>query len=285
MRVTTTDGWNTVTDVSAPFSIGGQLSDGQIVFNDWGSGAVWTADIDGGGAKQIADRGRHPRWSPDGTRLAWDYTDLYTAKPDGSDIQKITTGKTYRGRCGPTRTRCSPSSRTPTRRATSSWRRPTAPRRTSGRRPRRSSPCCATSSPTGEGARPRRPLRGLVVDLELRRRQGRRAARGEVLRLVLARRALRGRHAGTAATPTRASTSSSSTSRPDAEQPHRRHLRRLQRLPDLVADGRVDRLGLQQGPQRRDRLRRHRPLAHPPRRHGREEDRRRQGLGSAGTGS
>ena len=57
-------------------------------------------------------------------------------------------------------------------------------------------------------------LRGLVVDLELCRRQGRRAARGEVLRRVLPRRALRGRHARTAATRTRASTSSSTTSRP-----------------------------------------------------------------------
>ena len=29
--------------------------------------------IDGSGATKISDRGRHPRWSPDGTRLAWDY--------------------------------------------------------------------------------------------------------------------------------------------------------------------------------------------------------------------
>ncbi|HEU4842075.1 MAG TPA: PKD domain-containing protein, partial [Ilumatobacteraceae bacterium] len=97
VRVTTTDGWNTTTDVSAPFSIGGQLSDGLIAFNDWQTGAVWTASIDGGGAKKIVDSGRHPRWSPDGTRLAWDRTDLYTAKPDGSDVRKVTSGKTYTG--------------------------------------------------------------------------------------------------------------------------------------------------------------------------------------------
>ena len=90
MRVTTTDGWNTVTDVSAPFSIGGQLSDGLVAFNDWGSHATWTASLDGAGAKQIATNARHPRWSPDGTRLAWDNTDLFTAKPDGSDKQQVT---------------------------------------------------------------------------------------------------------------------------------------------------------------------------------------------------
>jgi len=95
VRVTTTDGWNTTADESGPFTIGGQLSDGKIVFNDWGSGAVWTAAIDGSGATKIADRGRHPRWSPDGTRLAWDYGDLFTADANGGDVRKITTGKPY----------------------------------------------------------------------------------------------------------------------------------------------------------------------------------------------
>ncbi len=90
VRVTTTDGWNTASAVSAPFGVGGTLADGLIAFNDWQSGAVWTADIDGGGARKIADRGRHPRWSPDGSRLAWDATNLFTAKPDGGDVRQVT---------------------------------------------------------------------------------------------------------------------------------------------------------------------------------------------------
>ena len=281
MRVTTTDGWNTTTDVSAPFSIGGQLSDGLIAFNDWQTGAVWTASIDGGGAKKIVDSGRHPRWSPDGTKLAWDRTDLYTAKPDGSDVRKVTSvpsGQTLLGAAvGDDDTLLAKLEnaypqgnqlvdiadgvghglrvdvRVEVRRAL---------RRHDRRRP---------------GPQPRGPLRGLVVDLHDDRRQDRRAARRQVVRRGVARRPLRGRHQ----VPQRQRLAHRRDRRRpqdgDADEPHQRHVRRLQRLPDLVADRRVDRLGLQQGPQRRDGLRRDRPVADPPRRHRRAEDRRRRG--------
>ena len=132
VRVTTTDGWNTVSDVSAPFSIGGQLSDGLIAFNDWGSQATWTASIDGTGAKQIATNAHHPRWSPDGSRLAWDNADLYTAKPDGTDkrqVTHLTSGRFWKPLWAE-RTRCSPSADT-TRGATCSSTRPRATPRSS----------------------------------------------------------------------------------------------------------------------------------------------------------
>ena len=60
VRVTTTDGWNTTTDVSAPFSIGGQLSDGQIVFNDWGT----RRRLDRRHRRRRRDEDRRPRPPP-----------------------------------------------------------------------------------------------------------------------------------------------------------------------------------------------------------------------------
>ena len=136
---------------------------------------------------------------------------------------------------------------------------------------------CDVSADGSKMLAPQRPLRGLLVDVHRRRRQDRRAARGQVLRLAVARRPLRGRHE----VPQRQRLADRRDRRRPQDrrqdQPHQRHLRRLQRLPELVADRRVDHLGLQQGAQRRDRLRRDGPVADPPGRHRRAEDRRRQG--------
>ncbi len=96
------------------------------------------------------------------------------------------------------------------------------------------------------------------------------------LPVALARRSLRRHRPSTAATPTAASISFIFDLQTKADpQPHQRPVRRLQRAPDLVADRRVDRLGLQQGPRRRHRVRLDGHLEDPPGRHRRAEDRRR----------
>jgi Tol biopolymer transport system component len=76
-----------------------------IVFNRPGSGNLYIVHPNGTGLQQIplrgAGRGRArafaPGWSPDGTRIVFSmYTaasgqvDLYTAKPDGSDLMRVT---------------------------------------------------------------------------------------------------------------------------------------------------------------------------------------------------
>jgi hypothetical protein len=90
VRVTTTDGWNTTAAESGAFAIGGQLSDGRIVVNDW-HGPMATFEMDGSDLKPLPRSGYRPRWSPDGRKLAFDdMANLYTANADGSNIRQVT---------------------------------------------------------------------------------------------------------------------------------------------------------------------------------------------------
>ena len=91
VRVTTTDGWNTTSAESGEFTVGGQLADGLVVFNDFTSGGIWTANLDGSDLKRISDRGRHPRWSPDGRKIAFtDGSNIFTINADGSNRRQLT---------------------------------------------------------------------------------------------------------------------------------------------------------------------------------------------------
>ena len=186
-------------------AIGGKLSDGRS-----SSTTGLRRRLDRGHRRQRREedrhRGRHPRWSPDGTKLAWDDTDLFTAKPDGSDVQQGHDRQALHGAAVGRRRHDARQARE--RRPEGNQLVETADRRRDGLRvtSARSSASCATSH------RRREVLgrAGLYEDswtISARRRQGRRAARGEVLRLALARRPLRASARGTAATPTRASTS------------------------------------------------------------------------------
>ena len=90
VRVTTTDGWDTTTSDSGSFAIGGTLTDGKIVVDDW-FGGIWTAGLDGSGATKVDSHGLRPRWSLDGSKLVWDdMANLWTAKADGSAVRRIT---------------------------------------------------------------------------------------------------------------------------------------------------------------------------------------------------
>jgi hypothetical protein len=91
VRVTTTDGWNTTTGESSEFTIGGRLADGLVVFSDFPSGGIWTANMDGSDLKRISDRGNHPRWSPDGRKIVFtDGSNLFTINADGTDRRQLT---------------------------------------------------------------------------------------------------------------------------------------------------------------------------------------------------
>jgi dipeptidyl aminopeptidase/acylaminoacyl peptidase len=69
-------------------------------------GAVFVVDADGGNVHQIAPAGGAPSWSPDGTRIVLQidryeevtpifeyrfFSDIYTIRPDGSDLRRLTT--------------------------------------------------------------------------------------------------------------------------------------------------------------------------------------------------
>ncbi|MTD45079.1 hypothetical protein GKE82_12450 [Conexibacter sp. W3-3-2] len=102
VRVTTTDGWHRTTVTSAPFAVRGGLVDGALVTFDHRDGDVWTAPSAGGGtATPIAQAagGVYPRWSPDGTRIAFGSNDPAIARQrvnvvdvDGSDRRVLSPG-------------------------------------------------------------------------------------------------------------------------------------------------------------------------------------------------
>lgn len=68
-------------------------------------GAVFVVDADGGNVHQIAPAGGAPSWSPDGTRIVLQidryeevtkfeyrfFSDIYTIRPDGTDLRRLTT--------------------------------------------------------------------------------------------------------------------------------------------------------------------------------------------------
>jgi Tol biopolymer transport system component len=68
-------------------------------------GAVFVADADGGNVHQISPAGGAPSWSPDGSRIVLQidryeevtkfeyllFTDIYTIRPDGTDLRRLTT--------------------------------------------------------------------------------------------------------------------------------------------------------------------------------------------------
>lgn len=89
VRVTTTDGWNTATAESGSFVVGGQLTDGLVVAEDWFGGVV-TANLDGSDLKRISTTGNEPRWSPDGRKLAWRHDEVFVADADGSGVRQLT---------------------------------------------------------------------------------------------------------------------------------------------------------------------------------------------------
>jgi dipeptidyl aminopeptidase/acylaminoacyl peptidase len=59
---------------------------------------IWLIPSSGGSAKQLTDsakQNRHPRWSPDGTRIAFESNrngsyQIYTMASDGSDVKQVT---------------------------------------------------------------------------------------------------------------------------------------------------------------------------------------------------
>jgi hypothetical protein len=94
VRVITSDGWNTTTQESAPFAIGGELKDGVISFSNTNmEAAVYTLPLEGGAPKKIIDQHMIARsyWSPDGTRIAYpDLNNLWTVRPDGTGTHQVT---------------------------------------------------------------------------------------------------------------------------------------------------------------------------------------------------
>jgi hypothetical protein len=74
--------------------------DGRIAFSrfEGGYSRIYLVAADGTGATALtsgAVRDRAPAWSPDGTRIAFaresaDRTDIYTMRPDGSDVVRVT---------------------------------------------------------------------------------------------------------------------------------------------------------------------------------------------------
>ncbi len=72
-------------------------SDGRIAFSR--AGDLWSIEAAGTGARRLttgADRDTHPRWSPDGRRLAFvrqsgASRDIWVARGDGSGLQQVTT--------------------------------------------------------------------------------------------------------------------------------------------------------------------------------------------------
>ena len=91
VRVATTDGWNTTTADSGSFVVGGTLTDGTVVADNW-FGGIWTAGMDGTGAKELTKNGIRPKWSPDGSKLVYDnMQDLFTMRGDGSEPHRVST--------------------------------------------------------------------------------------------------------------------------------------------------------------------------------------------------
>jgi Tol biopolymer transport system component len=92
----------------------------RIVFYQWGTKdtggpdalnpALYVIDADGRNLRQVTPAtlaAQEPEWSPDGARivfvspnrgdpaneLSWDFGDIYTIRPDGSDVRRLTTGE------------------------------------------------------------------------------------------------------------------------------------------------------------------------------------------------
>lgn len=52
---------------------------------------IWTSNLDGGELTQIRE-GTNPRWSPDGSKIIFEFKgDIWTVKTDGTDLMNLTT--------------------------------------------------------------------------------------------------------------------------------------------------------------------------------------------------
>ena len=150
VRVTTTDGWNTVTAESAPFAVGGDLADGKVIVD--AGPRMWSVGFDGSNPKQL-ELGGWDRRSPPTAAASRSATRRTSSCPTPTWATcAASPPTTTRSTCGPcgrrTATRSSRrSASTSSRgRTCSSTQRP-APRRRSPRSAAR----CATSPTTARG--------------------------------------------------------------------------------------------------------------------------------------
>jgi PKD repeat protein len=102
VRVITTDGWQTTTAQSGPFTVRGGLVDGLLVVTGGDpNGKFQTAEPDGSDLKTLPVEGWWPSWSPDGRRLAFHAFgggSIGSAAADGSDQRIIGPSGSYYAR-------------------------------------------------------------------------------------------------------------------------------------------------------------------------------------------
>ena len=76
-------------------------ANGLIAYTNWDAAieefVLYTANPDGTGVRRVPGAGVSPDWSPDSTRLAFDFWDgsgvqIATVDPDGSNLLQITSG-------------------------------------------------------------------------------------------------------------------------------------------------------------------------------------------------
>ncbi len=84
---------------SAPDGQATTVMDGRLVFNDYGTGQLYTSNPDGSALVQVthlrASRAFYPEWSPDSSRIVFNAFPtgemrLYTIKPDGTHRHLVT---------------------------------------------------------------------------------------------------------------------------------------------------------------------------------------------------